>query len=256
MQILLPAYQFNLIMQQSLSTIADVIPSLIIMISKWKRMEVSGVYKQLLNNLIESFRFTFMYELASPIYQVASILNTAKLHHWYKRQDCEQQRKCGLDKMNEVFIRFAKHNTTSEDGSNQNDNQQENQDVDEDSMEGFLADISYQQLTDPDSERLELYSETIKLTKLIENNVCHNKTTAFFWKTYGRELSHLRKLALILLNIPSASSFIERHYSLCGAVCEKRRGNMKPESVIMRCMLKANLSILKGLNNVEIRKNL
>ena len=55
MQILLPAYQFNLIMQLSNSTIGDVLPALQIMISKWSRMNVTGVYKSLCRDLIASF---------------------------------------------------------------------------------------------------------------------------------------------------------------------------------------------------------
>jgi len=57
LQILLPAFQFNLIMQKTRSTIADVLPTLIIMISKWTRMNVVGKNKLLCNNLTEAFQY-------------------------------------------------------------------------------------------------------------------------------------------------------------------------------------------------------
>ncbi len=52
MQILLPAFKFNLIMQKKHSSIADVVHNLQLMISKWKRMKVTGNYKTLCNLLI------------------------------------------------------------------------------------------------------------------------------------------------------------------------------------------------------------
>ena len=59
LQILQPAFQFNLIMQKSKSSIADVLPALNIMLSKWNRMQVTGVYRQLCDNLIAAFKHKF-----------------------------------------------------------------------------------------------------------------------------------------------------------------------------------------------------
>ena len=69
LQILYPAYQFNLIMQKKISTLADVIPTLMIMFSKWKSIRLlvninhSAIYSFLLLNsnsimsLIQKFIF-------------------------------------------------------------------------------------------------------------------------------------------------------------------------------------------------------
>ena len=55
-QILLPAYKFNLIMKEKFSTICEVIPALKIMISKWKRFQVTGDYKLLCVKQVSNFR--------------------------------------------------------------------------------------------------------------------------------------------------------------------------------------------------------
>ena len=75
LQILLPAFQFNLIMQKNSSTIADVMPMLNILISKWTRFEISGPYKDLCNSLIKAFKHKFKFEMESNVYAVASLLN-------------------------------------------------------------------------------------------------------------------------------------------------------------------------------------
>jgi hypothetical protein len=83
LQILQPAYEFNLVMQRTKSTISDVIPSLKIMISKWKRMNVSGVYRNLCNLLISAFEYKFQYEVNSNVYHVATVLDSSMLNNWY-----------------------------------------------------------------------------------------------------------------------------------------------------------------------------
>jgi hypothetical protein len=62
------------------------------------------------------------------------------------------------------------------------------------------------------------------------------------------KLTHLKKLALMLLNIPSSAAYIERQFSIAGAICSQRRGNMKSEQIITRVMLKTNMNLLKQLN--------
>ena len=73
------------------------------------------------------------------------------------------------------------------------------------------------------------------------------KVSATFWIENGNKFPFLRKLALILLNVPASSAFIERYYSICGNVCKKRCGNFSPDTIIYRSMLKANIHLLDGL---------
>jgi len=62
LQFLLPAFQFNLVMQKTSSTIGDVVPTLHIIISKWKRYDLPQSYRQLGFAFIEN---KFSYELNS-----------------------------------------------------------------------------------------------------------------------------------------------------------------------------------------------
>ena len=80
-------------MQKDKSSIADVLPSLEIMLSKWARMELYGEYNVLRNHLIAAFKHKFSYEIKSSIYSVAALLNISKLNIWYDRKDCLYIRK-------------------------------------------------------------------------------------------------------------------------------------------------------------------
>jgi hypothetical protein len=75
-------------MQKDKSSIAEVLPSLEKMLSKWTRMDLFGEYNVLRNNLIAAFKHKFSYEIKSNIYNVASLLNISKLKLWYNRKDC------------------------------------------------------------------------------------------------------------------------------------------------------------------------
>jgi hypothetical protein len=47
-------------------------------------------------------------------------------------------------------------------------------------------------------------------------------------------------LARDLLNVPASTAFVERFFSLC----DQRAANMSNDLIVMRCMLKSNISIL------------
>ena len=81
-QILTPAYQFNLIMQKSESTIGEIIPALLIMLSKWRRFRVGQPYRRLCDLLIKAFSRKFEYELGSTIYKVL-ILKLSNIYNLY-----------------------------------------------------------------------------------------------------------------------------------------------------------------------------
>jgi len=103
---LTPAFKSNLVWQKTSSTIADIVPNLMVIISKWNRMEVTGTYKLLCNLLVAAFKKKFEFELNSPIYNVASILLVSNLKHWFKRADCVEFRRTGLDNIVPVATGF------------------------------------------------------------------------------------------------------------------------------------------------------
>jgi len=92
MKILMPAFIFKLLMQRTASTIADVVPNVLMMLSKWNRMEVGGNYRLLCELLTNAFKHKFNYELNSPVYAVASLFNISKLKEWVTRKGCEELR--------------------------------------------------------------------------------------------------------------------------------------------------------------------
>ena len=75
-----------------------------------------------------------------------------------------------------------------------------------------------------------------------------NRSSADFWLKKDFKGHHLKGLALILQNIAAAAAIIERKWSESGAICTQRRGNMSPEQIIIRTMLKANMPLLNKLN--------
>ena len=88
--------------------------------------------------------------------------------------------------------------------------------------------------------------EKLDFTELLgEIGLNRISSSVVFWQTYQVRLPNLSKLALILLNIPASSAFVERFFSICGVVCRTRAGNMSPKMIISRSLLKANLWLLE-----------
>ena len=108
LQILYPALKFNLIMQRKTSTIADVLPSLMMILTKWARMVVPFKYKNLCINLIKAFRHKFEFELNSPIYHVAALFNVSKFFSWQHRPDCKEIFDEGVKNIVAVVEEFCK----------------------------------------------------------------------------------------------------------------------------------------------------
>ena len=67
LQILFPALKFNLEMQRTNSTIADVLPTLNFTLSKWNSMKLIGNYRDLCTYLIGAFRHKFKDEINSSV---------------------------------------------------------------------------------------------------------------------------------------------------------------------------------------------
>jgi len=66
-----------------------------------------------------------------------------------------------------------------------------------------------------------------------------------------RTFPKICELALILLNINSSSAFIERFFSICGFIQDKRRQNITIDLFKMRCLLRANIKILDELKGTS-----
>ena len=182
--ILLPAYQFNLIMQKDKSSIADVLPSLEIMLSKWARMELYGEYNVLRNHLIAAFKHKFSYEINSSIYSVAAILNISKLNIWYNRKDCLYIRKSAHSNLLKVRELFEKKKETLKENNYQNSNIANANDTDSnDSLAAFLKDDDYQSNSELESEikSTTTENEKIEFYQVIEDKEFGTSSTKSFW---------------------------------------------------------------------------
>jgi hypothetical protein len=69
-----------------------------------------------------------------------------------------------------------------------------------------------------------------------------------FWKKYKSNMPTIYKFCLIVLNIPSSGSFIERFFNISGIICDKRSGNISNGLVCARSLLKANYKLIIKLS--------
>ena len=103
--------------------------------------------------------------------------------------------------------------------------------------------------------RQELEYEVNKLKAILraDNNKLILTTTNSkeFWYQHKGAFPKISKLANILLNINSSSACVERFFSLCGFIENKRNQNMETELFISRCFLRANFKTIKELNSPD-----
>jgi hypothetical protein len=100
--------------------------------------------------------------------------------------------------------------------------------------------------------RLQLNNETSLLLSFFKDcKFLSDKFTSHqFWLKHEIKLPYLSNLAMILLNIPCSSAFIERFFSICGVVCDKRRLNSDDQLIIDRSFLKVNIKLLNELTTI------
>ncbi len=75
-------------------------------------------------------------------------------------------------------------------------------------------------------------------------------STKSFWLKRNSEFPILCKLSLLLNNINSSSAFIERYFSICGFIQNKRAANIAVDLFIARCFLRANIKILNEIKKI------
>jgi hypothetical protein len=129
------------------------------------------------------------------------------------------------------------------------------------SLNDFIADIEENPTYNEELNNIEIKnditSETTELIKVFKDNdfLKEKFTSHQFWFKYESKFKLLSQLALILLNIPSSSAFIERFFSICGVICNKRSLNIGDDLLITRSLLKANIKLLNEISINENEKN-
>jgi len=105
--------------------------------------------------------------------------------------------------------------------------------------------------------RIELEQEIVKFKEILySHKMVYKHSTSYFWLSKCKDLPHLNKLTIILLNIQASSAFIERFFSITGVVFKSRCGNMGDDLIIIRSLLKTNMEILEKLSiNEESSEN-
>jgi hypothetical protein len=201
--------------------------------------------------------YKFDFELNSRIYQVASVLNVAKLYLWFKQDFAQPYVISALNAVPKVALKFLKSKKKDKKDHNEHNSERllnESQATQKSDM-SMYAEREDEELDDLMNEHLMLAEieneKTIFLNVLRSRPLEEFKSTTSFWHQKHGKLPNLYKLSLILLNIPSSSAYIERFFSICGFVCDNRRGNMSTNLTIKRCLLSANIYILNELSHEE-----
>ena len=100
-------------------------------------------------------------------------------------------------------------------------------------------------LNDSEDLKAELEIEKRNFLNLVKEKDISSHSSYSFWNHYQTKLPLLSEAARKILNIAASSASIERFFSICGVVCTQRRGNMSPDMIIKRSMLKVNLQLLE-----------
>ena len=126
------------------------------------------------------------------------------------------------------------------------------------SSEGFLDALFYNDETqDPISSQAEVFlfqknQEISKEISIFANMLSDpdfvNKTEAssVFWLRHAGQMPILSKLFILLSGISSSSAFVERLFSICGIIANKRNQNSKEDLFEMRAMLATNMELLEA----------
>jgi hypothetical protein len=263
LQVLLHAYKFSMILQSNKSSVGEVVPSLLILLNTWKRMNLIGQAKDLRDNLVCAFEFKFEYELNSSIYLAASIMEVGKLRIWFKKSFAQEHIQSIRNSIKNVTLQFVKfddkHQTDLTKAKTSAAANAKNipRVLSAHSMASEDDLLSYMAVEDEEEgehaeglinarrgERVE--KECDALFKLFEETDLKKiKSTRGFWYSNASKYPLISQLALILLNTPASSAFVERFFSICGIICHQRAGNMSAELIETRSLLRANLGLLE-----------
>ena len=180
------------------------------------------------------------------------------LKYWVNKSYAKSYLRKGLEALKNACIQFLYQNETLETAKSTSKAKTPNSIGSAKAFtQFFAADEEFDNLQNEESLSFkrdkELDAEILQYSSLIadQNVIKSNVSTSVFWKEKRQELPNLFKLSIILLNISSTSAFIERFFSISGIVCENRRANMTDDLIVMRSMLKANMSILGTLTKIN-----
>lgn len=253
LQVLLPAYRFTIVFQQTSANISQVIPSLLSLFNTWNKLALKKKYFSICNLLIDCFKNKFEYELNSNAYLVSALLNTSKLKYWYNESYSEhvveKDTNAIVDVLKDYCIKRTDEKTTHENDENNNNESEEDLNVYNDDDLFFNLFSNNEEIINEEETKTcisDFRNEKNAFIKLLKNTLSlGKKSTVNFWLDNKSDFPNLFTIVIHLLGIPASSAFIERFFSICGVVCKKRTGNMSDNLLITRSFIKCNLPILK-----------
>ena len=186
---------------------------------------------------------------------MSALFNTETLANWYHRKDSEQLVNDAIEAipllLKQLFFEqedLLANQANSREQDPRLNTQSEFQFGDSE-MSLFLRDDTYEkEVHDSATRHVDIQTEIRAFVELLMEKKYLNRTTGSFWCFHSKSLPYLNKLALLMRTIPSSSAFIERHFSICGALCPQRNGNMSADLLVTRAMLKTNMNILNEIN--------
>ena len=186
-------------------------------------------------------------------------MKVATLKTWITLKHCKSLLDDGISSITDTYMKFVFAKKPKEN----NDNQLKPKTPC--SAQSCASELLFMNIAEAEEDKLDydcneelqeiekknqLANEIDNFTKFLQSKEFFDKyfSSKQFWIKNGKKFSNLSKLTLILLNILASSSCVERYFSICGVVCQKRNSHSNDDLIISRCLLKANMPILKEIN--------
>ncbi len=149
--------------------------------------------------------------------KTASVLEVSFIRYWYGLKFGKSEFGRGCDALMNVYEQFV---DLSQSKTNANepvtpDSAKNEPGFSQMKMFFFVANKNEQIYAAKESSlrqiRIEIEKEIIKFKEILNSHkMVYKHSTSYFWLSNSKELPHLNKLSIILLNIQASSAFIER----------------------------------------------
>jgi hypothetical protein len=113
-KVLRPAYELSTTLQLDSSSICDVVPSLVNLMTYWDTLVVPEEPKALCYKLLAIIKIKFKYELSSPCYKAAPILKIASVKWWMDKPHGKKIISEGLHSLKAAYKLLCYHDKRAE----------------------------------------------------------------------------------------------------------------------------------------------
>jgi hypothetical protein len=244
LQLFLPLYIYTNDIRAVEANISQVVPSILLIIyGNLDRMVINDINQNYFkNNLIYFLKSKFDYELSSPVYLVAALLNVNRLNDWRTRSFGKEYFQKSIDSLLDVLLFFDARVEIS--NPNQSDDE-----ISEESNEAIRLDGVANLSRLCKSMSFDIDCEKSDKIKQFKNEINLFKTLIFLskiessckvWSENRGQMPCIYNLALRLLSIPATSAYIERFFNVTGIINSKSNNSMSSDHLIARSMLKVD----------------